>query len=353
VHFYKDKPVFGLDIGHGTLKVMQLEDLKKKTRISGYGIAKFDIHAIDDEGVIVDYKPIATAMRDLFKRHLVGQITTRRAAIALPSYRTFSRSIQLPKLNDSELHDAVALEVEQYIPIPMQDLYLDYMVTARSATNMELFVVAVPKKIVDSYLVLAKALGLEVVLVEPAMASCARLFANDSQSDVPAVIIDFGSLTADISIYNKNILATGTVAAGGLVFTEAISKSLRITLEEAGDIKTKYGLDVSKVQKEVRKALDPSLQKMVTEIRRVLRYYDERYAGKNTIGQVIMLGGGSNMPGLGNYLTDELKMPVRTQNHPWASFEHEGVRPPAEADRLMFATVAGLSLLDPEEVFRP
>ena len=353
MHFYKDKPVFGLDIGHGTLKVMQLEDLKKKTRISGYGIAKFDIHAIDDEGVIVNPKPIAAAMRELFKRHLVGEITTRRAAIALPSYRTFSRSIQLPKLNDSELHDAVALEVEQYIPIPMQDLYLDYTVTARSATNIELFVVAVPKKIVDSYLVLAKALGLDVVLVEPAMASCARLFAKDSQSDVPAVIIDFGSLTADISIFNKHILATGTVAAGGLVFTQAISKSLRITVEEAGDIKTKYGLDVSKVQKEVRKALDPSLQKMVTEIRRVLRYYDERYAGKNPIGQVIMLGGGSNMPGLGNYLTDELKMPVRTQNHPWASFEHEGVRPPAEADRLMFATVAGLSLLDPEEVFRP
>lgn len=352
MHFYKDKPVFGFDIGHGSLKVMQLEVNKKHTRILGYGTTQFDNSAIDN-GVIVNPKAIATVMHALFKGHLIGEITTRRVAMALPTYRTFSRSIRLPHLNDDELRDAVQLEVEQYIPVPLQDLYLDYTITSRTTEDQELFVVAVPKAIVDSYLTLARMMGLETILIEPTMASCTRLFTKDENSDLPSVIIDFGSLTADISIYHKTELAIGTVPAGGLVFTGAISKRLGVTQEEAGHIKTKYGLDVSPRQKQIAAALEPALQKLVTEIRRMIRYYDDRYQAKKQIGQVVILGGGANMPGLGNYLTNALKIPVRTHNHPWTLFGHEGVQPPAPADRLMYVTVAGLALLHPAEVFVP
>jgi type IV pilus assembly protein PilM len=168
---------------------------------------------------------------------------------------------------------------------------------------------------------------------------------------VPSLIIDFGSLTADICIVDKTVLATSTVPAGGLVFTEAIRNKLQITLEEAGDIKTKYGLDVSKVQKEVAAALQEPLEQLVTEIRRMLRYYEERYGPDKHIGQIVILGGGANMPGLGDYLTDVLKVPTRTHNHPWALFEHDGLKPPIPADRLMYVTVAGLALMKSGEVF--
>lgn len=349
--FYKDKPLFGFDIGHGSLKVMQLKTEGKKTRILGYGTTKFDFRAIDN-GVIVQPKAIVEVMHTLFKSNLIGEITTRRVAMALPTYRTFSRAIRLPKLDADELREAVELEVEQYIPMPLEELYLDYTVTTQTENEQELFVVAVPKAIVDSYLTLTKMMGLEAVLIEPTMASCSRLFTVDKNSDVPSVVIDFGSLTADISIYDKTELAIGTVPAGGLVFTGAISKKLRVSQEEAGHIKTKYGLDVGPSQRQIAEALDPPLQKLVTEIRRMIRYYEDRYEAKRShIAQVVILGGGANMPGLGSYLTNALKVPVRTHNHPWALFEHQGVQPPAQADRLMYVTVAGLALLKPSEVF--
>jgi type IV pilus assembly protein PilM len=351
-YFYKDKPLFGLDIGHGSLKVMQLHAEGGQTKIVGFGTTTFDIHALND-GVIADPKAIATQVHSLFQHGLVGSITAKRVALAIPTYRTFSRSIQLPKLSDTELREAVQLEVEQYVPVPIQDLYLDYSMTGRSPDGgVELFVVAVPKTIVDSYLALTVMMGLEAILIEPTMASCARLFAKDTQSDVPSLIIDFGSLTADISIVDKTILATSTVPAGGLVFTEAIRNKLQITQEEAGDIKTKYGMGVSVVQKDVKKALEPALEKLVTEIRRMLRYYDDRYGPDKHVGQIVILGGGANMPGLGDYLTDELKVPTRTHNHPWALFKHEGLKPPLPADRLMYVTAAGLGLAQADEVFK-
>lgn len=351
IHFFSDKPLFGLDIGRSSIKVMQLDHTDKVPEIIGYGTADFDVAALD-QGVIVKPEAIAATMHDLFRNHLNGEITTRRAAMALPGYRTFTRSIQLPKLGPDELHEAVKLEVEQYVPMQLDDLYLDYTVTGEAADGQNVFVVAVPKKIVDSYLYVATRLGLEPVLIEPTMTAGARFFAQDRHSDMASIIIDFGSLTATISIYNKTIAATSTVSAGGLVFTEAIRNELGVSQEEAGDIKTRFGLDVSKYQKQVSSALEPSLGKIVTEIRRMLRYYEEHYTNQKGVGQIVTLGGGANMPGLSDYLTNALKVPVRTHEHPWAVFKYDPeLKLPVEADRLMYATVAGLSLLDPQKVF--
>ncbi len=350
-----NKPVFGLDVGHGSIKVMQVEkvpeDMRKGAlpRITGYGITAFDASALDN-GVIVKPEIIADALVNLFKDQLIGDITTRRVAIAIPSYRSFSRSMQLPKLSAKDQSDAVRLEAEQYIPIPLDHLYLDYAITKSDKDNDELLAIAVPKEIVDSYLVLGRMVGLEVMLVETTMAAGTRLISHDRNNDVTSVVIDFGSLTADISIFNKNMLVTGTVPAGGLVFTNSIKDGLGVTLAEAGIIKTRYGLGVSKKQNEIVAALDPTLKQLTKEIQRMIRYHEKHYGTERPIGQVVMLGGGANMPGLSEYLTNALRVPVRVHD-PWQYLNYSGLQAPSRADKLMYATVAGLSLVNPKEIF--
>lgn len=358
-NFFKAKPLFGLDIGNGSLKVMQIRDdfhhAKEKgkkghpPRIIGYGTVSFDKKSIDD-GVIVDPEAIAKATLDLFKQHLIGDIASQRVAMTIPAYRTFTRAIELPPLKPKELADAVNLEAEQYMPVPLDELYLDYQHIGSVKDKTEVLAVAVPRKIVDSYLELTRILGLESVLIETTMGASARLFSLDPQSDIPTVIIDFGSLSSDISIYDRTILAAGTVPGGGQVFTNAIQEKLKVTHEEAGLIKTKYGLGVSKRQKEIKEALAPTLEQIVKEIRRMIRYYDEHYGNERPIQQIVTLGGGANMPGLSEYLTDAMRLAVRPCD-PWQYFEYKGLQPPSSADKSMYATAAGLSLVPPKEVF--
>ena len=133
-NFFHDKPLFGLDIGHGSLKVMQLAEQPAKvssknrnSKVIGYGFARFDKSAQQD-GVVTQPEVIAKATLDLFKNNLIGDITTNRVAIAIPAYRTFTRSLQLPKLQAKEMKEAVELEAEQYISLPLEELYLDYEV---------------------------------------------------------------------------------------------------------------------------------------------------------------------------------------------------------------------------------
>jgi type IV pilus assembly protein PilM len=126
-YFYQDKRVFGLDIGLSSLKVMQIDTEHKKHTVTGYGVTSFDSSVFTD-GILTDPEGLAKIAYDLFDKHLIGDITTRRTIIAIPASKTFTRSMTLPKLKTKDLAAAVQLEAEQYIPVPIDELYLDHSV---------------------------------------------------------------------------------------------------------------------------------------------------------------------------------------------------------------------------------
>lgn len=92
-------------------------------------------------------------------------------------------------------------------------------------------------------------LGLELVALEATIASSSRLFVHTELSDVPTVIIDYGSVSSDITIFDHGIIVTGTAGGGGDNFTDLISEALDISKSEAQVIKAKYGLSYSKNKK--------------------------------------------------------------------------------------------------------
>jgi type IV pilus assembly protein PilM len=339
---YKDKPVFGLDIGFSTLKVMQIGHHSKTRLVTGYGVTNFDPVAIKD-GVIIDPEIIAS-------KKLIGDITTRRVTLAIPAARTYNRTVQLPKLSHKELQEAIKAEAEQYIPLPIDQLHIDYEIISNTSEGTELLISAAPKKIVNSYMQLMDMLGLEAVALETTIGAGSRLFVQAEASDVPTVLIDFGSISSDITIYDKALIVTGTVPGGGDTFTKLIASTLGVTEQEAHVIKTKYGMGLSKKQKEITSGLSPSLEQLLKELRRMIRYYEERSNTERKIGQVVTMGGGANMPGLSEYMTSRLRLPVRMCD-PWQRIEFGDLQPPNSIEKSMYVTVAGLALMEPKEIY--
>ncbi len=134
--FYRDKPLFGLDIGSSTVKVMQLEHTQHETYVKGYGLANFDPSAIVD-GEIVDLEKVAEPILTLFKKNIIGTITTRRAALSVPSARAFSRVLSLPPMSKKKLSEAVMIEAEQYIPVAMMSFTWTFSQLVRSQIRMD------------------------------------------------------------------------------------------------------------------------------------------------------------------------------------------------------------------------
>ncbi len=347
--FYRDKSVFGFDIGYNSVKVMQIDTSSKIHRVVGYGYASFDDKAVKN-GVIVDPEAIAKEVLPLFTRHMIGSIDTRRVVSALPVSKTFNRVLSLPKLPVEDLEDAIKAEAEQYIPVSADKLYIDYEIIPTSdKENDDILIVAAPKNVVDSYLVLFELLGLEVALFETSIAAATRLVMHAEQTDLPTLIIDFGSISTDLSIFDTTLRVTGTISQGGDTISKAIADELKVTLKQAQVIKTKHGLGPGKRQAQIKKALDPLLTEMVGEIKKMVRFYQDRSGVEKKLEQVIILGGGANLPGLADYLTDKIRIPTRTCN-PWLNLEFGDLQPPHQLEKTLYATSAGLSLVDPKDI---
>ncbi len=348
-YFFEDKPLFGLDVGHHMLRVMQFEMGHKLPTLKGYGAIAFDPEAIID-GVIVKPELIAKASVKLFKEELIGQIDTDRVAVSLPASRALTRAVRLPKLSAKDIDEAVQTEIEQYIPNRSDELYVDYTTIREDEEGMDIFIVAMPKRIVDSYLVLTRMLGLEAVLLDTAIGANSRLFSRDKESDVPSVLVDFGTESADITVFDHGVVVTGTVGFGGDSITETIARALRVNADEALIVKAKYGLSTSTLQAQIVAAVEPALELLIKEIRRTIRYYEQRYTKEPPIGQIVIMGAGANMPGLADYLTEKLRLPVRSFG-PAGHILFGALPHFKNADRMSFVTVAGLATTSPGEIF--
>jgi type IV pilus assembly protein PilM len=348
--FYHDKPVFGFDIGRTSLKVFQVDRSKKETLVNGYGTISFDPSAIKN-GIIVNPEVIIKAAYELIEHQLVGKLTTSSVAISMPNAYSFNRILTLPKMEKKDLVGAIELEAGQSIPLPLEELYYDYEVTRiLPDNNQEVQLTACPRRIVDSYLSVFNALGLEVALIESNISSVTRMVLHAESHDVTTLIIDFGSMACDLSIYSGGtVRITSTVDCSGDAITELIAKKLSLSFDQAHSIKIRYGLEKSKRQAEIVEAIGPELNKLVNEIRKVMRYFSEHYADDQPIGQIIILGGGANLPGLSSYITDKTRVPTRLCA-PWNHLSFGNLQPPHELETTLYTTAGGLSLIDKKEL---
>lgn len=347
--FYKEMPLFGVDIGYSSIKIMRITGSKPDVAVTAYGTIDFDPQLIKD-GVIVDPKPIARQLQRLLAGKVSGTIDTTRIALSIPSARTFIRSVILPAQALDDLGNAVRLEIEQYIPLPMRELYTDYSIIRKSDKDIQLLVAAVPQKIVDSYLAMIGLLELEVIAIEPTLTAVSRLFAAlDHAADLPTVIIDFGAVSSDVIVYDGGVITAGTVPGGGENLSGLIAEKLQITSQESHFMKTRYGIGPGIKQAEILGALKPQLDQIVEEVRRVMRYYEEHAPGKK-IGQIVTTGGGSNLLGLNDFITESLRAPARSFV-PWQKLTFKTTTRPNDVEKSIYITSGGLALLRPKEIF--
>lgn len=337
--FFKDKPLIGLDISSTDMKIMSI-DIKRQF-VTGYGATDLDPlqikKALDGEG---NY--LLTSLQVLLQKKLVGNLVSDQVVLGIPTARTFSRTFTVPASAERTLKEAVAIEVGQYIPLPISLLYVDYDVIERNNDVITVIMSAVPRKLVDTALAACESVGLTVAMIEPAINAVARVLKSTEEGYLPTVIVDIGAANTDIAVLDGSVRITGGIATGGNTFTLDIAKKLGVTLENAHQLKVLNGLSSGPKQAKLASALRPSLRAIITETRKVIRYYNERLSNDRRLEQVLIVGSGSNVPGIGEFFTNELVMPARAAN-PWQELDFGALPQPAKQFRSRYISVAGLA----------
>jgi type IV pilus assembly protein PilM len=295
---------------------------------------------------------LAENIQSLVKEKLVGILPTNHVVIGVPTARSFSRTFNLPVGAEKTLKDAVEVEVDQYIPIPAATLYIDHEIIERGKQEITVLMSAVSRVIIDNCVQAAESAGLIPTLVEPGMSAVGRLLTATEDGHLPTIVVDIGPASTDIAVLDGgSVRVTGGIAIGGNTFTLDIAKKLGVALENAHQLKVLNGLNAGPRQEKIRSALEPSLERIMVETRKVMRYYNDRINDDRKLEQLLVVGSGSNMPGIGEYFTNALVMPARVAS-PWQKLDFGKLPEPAKQFRSRYITVAGLASVAPGSIWK-
>ncbi len=348
--FYKDTPLIGLDISHSGIKVMSVDG--RKWLVNGYGSVDVDPKKMRESLENSSSTFLADTLKELMSKSIVGTISGTRVAVAVPTARSYTRTFTLPDSAEKSLDEAVSLEAEQYIPVPISTLYIDYQIIERKNKTITVLMSAMSRVVIDNITNSIERAKLFPTLIEPSINSVARVLTATEDGTLPTVIVDIGPTTTDIAILDKgSVRVTSGTAIGGNTFTLDIAKKMNISLENAHQLKVLNGLTAGPRQQRIREAVKPSLDAIITEVKKVMRYYTERVDTERKLEQLLIVGSGSNMPGIGDYFTENIIIAARVAS-PWQKLDFGSIEEPPKQLRPRYITAAGAASVSPGAIWK-
>lgn len=360
--FFSNKPknALGLDVSDVSLKLVEFD--KKPGGL--LRVAAYSDEAISKDIVTADTIKDPAALIRLIKKTVAepkfGRVTTPYAVASIPETKCFVRVIQMAAVSAEEAVEAIPWEAEAYIPMPIGQVYLDWVILSADPgqkDKMTVLITAAPKDYIDDYTRILKEASLEPVALEIESQATARSLVSKLEETV--LILDINTLRTSFIVYDHNTLQfTSSIPIAGSVFTEGVAKALNVSAEEAEKIKRRDGLDETKNGGAVKRALTPILNNLVSEIKNIIRFYEEHSGSTSKISRILLSGGSSKLKHLPSVLSERLSkndavdsafrsLPgIRVElGNPWVKVLGKKQTPPlSREDSLSYATAIGLAL---------
>lgn len=353
-----DPPAFGLDISDRSLKAAMLNKGAERWSLAGFVTASIPPGVITD-GEIIDQKKASSIIRQSLQKVRGEKIKSRYVVCSLPEEKAFIRVIQLPKMKQSEAKEAVKWEAENNIPFHIDEVYLDWQIIPPIEDHLDhcdILIVAVPRTLVDGYSELLERSNLTPKIFEVESVAIVRSVIEESVSNTPVLIIDFGQMRTSLIMFSGYALRiTSSLGISGALLTDVIARGLKLDQKAAEKLKKQYGLlGKDKSGKQVFECLIPALTDLVEQIKNYINFYQSHAKHQHltksdtlpSISKIILCGGGAALKGLDSFLALNLKTTVEKAN-PWINILRPPLREIPELSyekSLSYTTTLGLAL---------
>lgn len=308
----------GLDIGFFSIKAVEMDRSGNQPKLLQFGaISSPQPGMLSDQDS--DLEKVAESIKRLFA---TAKIDSKEAVASLPEGKVFTRVIDdLPYLTDQELSSAIKYAAEEFIPMPLGDVNLNWQVLARSDGKNKnqrtiVLVLASPKNIVNKYVKMLTMAGVKLKALETDLIAITRSLVGRNPFSPSTLIIQLGATSTDFATISQGLIwLTRSISTGGVALTRALGQQFNFEIMQAEEYKKVYGLREDALEGKVFEALKPLTDIIATEGRRIIQAFDSKYP-QNKIKRVVLSGGGAKMPGLVIYLANALGLEVQEAD-PW------------------------------------
>lgn len=292
---------FALDIGTNAIRVAQLTpDGQNSWTLAHYGYAPVDIKMTSSDS--------ADSRRRLGEVIMtaIGQsgIKTKNVVIGLPSNKTFTTVIDVPQVSDAELRATMKYQIDQYIPMAIDEAKVDWALlgpSLRSQNQQEVLLTSTANSYAEERLEFVESLGMNVIAAEPDPIAMIRALVPTGAQDA-RLIIDIGEQSTDLAItYGDAPRLVRTIPTGLNSLVKAAVQNLNIQDDQARQFILKFGLAPDRLDGQVFHSIENVLDAFSAEIVKSIKFFQTRYPSVPVSG-MLLSGFGAVVPRFNDYL---------------------------------------------------
>jgi type IV pilus assembly protein PilM len=308
----KASTALGLDISTSSVKVAEISLGRGEPVLSNLGIVHIPGDVIRD-GEVEDAVTLAESLKELWG---ITGIKGRSVILGVANQKVIVRPIEIPYMEKEELDSALRFQVQEYIPIPIEDAILDFdiieeFMTADEERMLTVLLVAAHKEMVQSFIEVLRAAGLSLSAIDlkafalPRSLIPKEVLLSGYEEGQALCLINVGAGITNVTILKDNIPRFARfLLRGGDGFTHAIMNRLNLQWEEAEEIRRG-----KQSNPEAEKVLQQEIFNFVGEIRRSIDYYIAQ-TQERAFSKVILSGSGSVTANLFQEMNKGLRLPV-------------------------------------------
>ena len=335
----------GLDIGSTAVRAVEITGTDPPTVVKAAQVP-LPAGAVEN-GEVKDSAVVTEALRELWER---GGFKAKRVFMGVGNQRVVVREIALPLLPEKELRASLGFQVQEFIPMAVDEAVLDYDPIGEfqqdDRTMLRMLLVAAQRSMVETFVSAATGAKLEPVGLDLVPFALVRSVGTtgvgmDLEEDGDEAVIDIGAHVTNIVVHARGTVRfVRILPSGGRDVTIAIARGVGVDDEVAERIKR--GEDVEFAETPAPEASDegqddrddaegeegedaavlgpPDLDRareiamqragsFVDEIRSSLEFYTAQAQGAR-IARVLVTGGGSKLDGFLDLLRQRIPVEV-------------------------------------------
>ncbi len=322
-----NQPTLAVDLGSNAIKFLSLRPKKKKLELVAIGTVPMPEGCMSGRE-IENPEPIAEAIKKLLKNQ---KIKGKKIITAISGSPVIIKKIQVGYQSEEDLSKNIKFESEQYIPVNINEVNLDYHIisSSKEENTLDLLIVAIKKEIIEQYVNLFTLAGLSPVVIDIDAFSIGNSYEfiyniqeekiKEEKEEVIA-LLNIGS-----SMTNINILEGGTTAFtrdmefGGHNYDMAIHDQFELEKNQIEKLKRGSIVEGADIEK-ITSTIVSVTEELAGEIFRIFEFYQSS-SGKN-IDKIYISGGLAQMKDIDKFFAESIGIPTFKFN-PWAKISYD------------------------------
>lgn len=306
-------PVVGVDISSSCVKLLELSRKGDEYCIEAYAIEPLPAGAITDRQ-IVESEAVSQAIAKALKR---CGTKTGDAAVAVAGSSVITKVIQMPAdLRELEMEAQIKLEADQYVPYPIDEVNLDFVVmgpTHNAPESVDVLLAACRTETIDQRVLALDAGGLRTTVVdiesnalENACALLTHQMPNHGERATVAIAEIGATNTSFLVLHDGKLVYRREQQFGARQLTEDIMRHYGMSYDEASNAK-KFGGLPDDYETEI---LPYFIDDLTQQLDRSLQLFFANSPKFNEIDLVILTGGTAAIANLDNRVAEKLGISV-------------------------------------------